>query len=74
MKCERCHKESAGYAVHDYCRTCSKNLCDDCMAKGCCGAVPAVSGMERDYDESPEVPMSDEEIRSIVDEVTRGTP
>jgi hypothetical protein len=48
MKCERCRVESKGYDLHDYCAVCSKNLCDGCMAKGCCRNVPALSGMAAD--------------------------
>jgi hypothetical protein len=48
MKCERCGKSPVGYELHDYCRSCSKNLCAECMAKGCCGHVPAQSGQEDD--------------------------
>jgi hypothetical protein len=46
--CERCGKQSdpASYELMDYCAECSRNLCDDCMAKGCCGQVPATSGTE----------------------------
>lgn len=54
MKCERCKVESKGYSLHDYCATCSKNLCDRCMANGCCGSKPARSGMDLDRDESAE--------------------
>lgn len=48
MKCERCGKATSGYDLHDYCRSCSKNLCADCMGKGCCGKIPAESGMNDD--------------------------
>ncbi len=49
MKCERCGSEPQGeYGIHEYCAVCSKNLCDSCMAKGCCGKVPAISGTEDD--------------------------
>lgn len=34
MKCERCWIETSG--MHDYCKHCSKNLCDECMAEGNC--------------------------------------
>ncbi len=44
MKCEKCGAVAKGYSLHDYCAVCSKNLCDDCMAKGHCGSVPAKSG------------------------------
>lgn len=36
MNCERCHKESEGYQLHDYCEVCSKNLCGECMENGRC--------------------------------------
>jgi hypothetical protein len=49
MICERCGKGVRGYELFDYCTSCSKNLCPDCMAKGCCGHVPARGGMA-DYD------------------------
>lgn len=55
--CERCKakntwKDEQG-RIHvsdftDYCAKCGKNLCADCMAKGCCGNVPALSGQEDD--------------------------
>jgi transcriptional regulator with XRE-family HTH domain len=48
MQCERCQAGTAGYSLHDYCAACSVNLCDTCMAKGCCGDVPAKSGLEAD--------------------------
>ena len=48
-KCERCGAYPKGkYGLLDYCLICSKDLCDDCMAKGCCGHVPAKSGTEVD--------------------------
>lgn len=51
-KCERCGAQPSGdYDLHDYCARCSKNLCAECMAKGCCGQVPAESGMGEDHDE-----------------------
>lgn len=48
--CERCSKRAdpSSYELMDYCAECSRNLCDDCMAKGCCGKVPALSGTEQD--------------------------
>lgn len=51
--CERCggHDgfiETGAFAgsLHeiDYCAKCGINLCSRCMAEGCCGEVPAVSG------------------------------
>lgn len=50
--CERCGASPEGeYGLLDYCAHCSKDLCDNCMSKGCCGHVPAESGMESDEDE-----------------------
>lgn len=48
-RCERCGATSpspdAGpYELFDYCAVCSRDLCDRCMADGCCGNVPALSG------------------------------
>ena len=48
MTCERCGKGTEGFGLHDYCAECGKNLCEDCMAGGCCGFVPARSGMDGD--------------------------
>lgn len=42
--CERCRSTVSGFELVDYCNVCSKNLCDGCMASGCCGHVPAKSG------------------------------
>ncbi len=59
-KCERCGGQgeriktgpfTGSYHALDYCALCSKDLCQECMAKGCCKKVPAVSGMESDYPE-----------------------
>lgn len=59
-KCERCGAEGeriktgplAGQTMPlDYCAGCSKDLCASCMAKGCCGQVPAASGNAADYGE-----------------------
>ena len=63
MQCQRCGKSTVGYALHDYCFSCGKNLCEKCMAEGCCGAVPAVSGMHEDYgtDETAEKPEGEAE-------------
>ena len=52
-KCERCGAKAPGFDLHDYCGECGKNLCNACMAAGCCGQVPVVSGMERDYPAEP---------------------
>lgn len=50
-KCERCGAAPEGeYGLLDYCATCSKDLCGACMAKGCCGKVPAESGQSNDAD------------------------
>jgi hypothetical protein len=44
-KCERCGKGPQGeFGLLDYCAECSKDLCPECMEKGCCGTVPAESG------------------------------
>jgi hypothetical protein len=56
--CERCGSKgeritsgpfAGDYHQLDYCAVCSKDLCPDCMAKGCCGNVPAKSGNADDY-------------------------
>lgn len=53
--CERCGSRGtlitkgpfAGtYQMLDFCAECSKDLCDECMKKGCCGHAPALSGNE----------------------------
>jgi hypothetical protein len=51
MKCERCNKPTPpnSFELHDYCAVCSKNLCESCMAEGCCGNVPAKSGQADDH-------------------------
>lgn len=38
MTCERCGYETPpeSYELLDYCRHCSKNLCDGCMESGWC--------------------------------------
>ena len=47
--CERCGAKASGeYELFDYCAQCSRNLCDACMEKGCCGHKPAKSGMAAD--------------------------
>ena len=33
----------------DYCADCFKNLCGNCMEKGCCDNVPALSGQDEDH-------------------------
>lgn len=59
--CERCGATpkfvtegpfAGGLTLFDYCAVCSKNLCDDCMAKGHCGHTPARSGFEEDFNEA----------------------
>lgn len=51
MKCEKCgaKNDPQSYDLFDYCANCSKNLCPECMGKGCCGKVPADSGMQADH-------------------------
>jgi hypothetical protein len=60
--CERCGaakpRPDAGpfeVGVFDYCAFCSKDLCDACMAKGCCGHTPAVSGMGEDHSDNEDL-------------------
>ena len=49
MKCEGgCGRSTSGFELFDYCAGCSKNLCPKCMQKGCCGHIPAESGMRAD--------------------------
>jgi len=53
--CERCGRANpTQYGLWDYCGQCSKGLCDTCMEKGCCGNVPAQSGMDYEYPEDKE--------------------
>lgn len=54
--CERCGKLPEGWGLHDYCAKCSQDLCINCMEEGCCGQSPAISGAERDDEESPDIP------------------
>lgn len=50
-ECERCGSRPEGeYELFDYCAECSANLCSDCMAEGCCGHLPAISGTKEDDD------------------------
>jgi hypothetical protein len=51
FECERCHLKTVGYELFDYCAVCCCNLCPECMNEGCCGSVPALSGMDQDYEE-----------------------
>ena len=53
--CERCGAEPEGYDLFDYCAECSQNLCSKCMRAGCCGSVPATSGMGEDDPEDDEI-------------------
>jgi len=51
--CEHCGTtkpapDAADFALFDYCAECSRNLCDECMKKGCCGRNPALSGTDED--------------------------
>jgi hypothetical protein len=48
MRCERCQHDPGGRPTADYCVVCGRNLCAACMAGGCCGHVPARSGMAED--------------------------
>lgn len=52
-KCEGCGAlppmgEDGVRHLLDYCAECSRDLCEKCMAKGCCGHVPALSGTKAD--------------------------
>lgn len=46
FECEGCGTKAQYPDIHDFCANCSRNLCDACMAKGCCGSVPAASGLD----------------------------
>lgn len=58
--CERCGRSARMVMIadtkmqtreyFDYCAECSKNLCPECMAGGCCGITPAPSGSDADND------------------------
>ena len=55
-RCDECGAKTPrpganGFAILDYCAECSRDLCDACMEMGCCGNVPALSGMRIDGDE-----------------------
>lgn len=55
--CENCKKRAGSggrMGLHDFCAACGKNLCDDCMKKGCCGNVPARSGLMEEADQLPD--------------------
>jgi hypothetical protein len=43
MQCDRCGAGPAGAEAFERCALCGQRLCDECMAAGCCGHVPAVS-------------------------------
>lgn len=50
-QCDRCDAtvpEADALIFMDYCASCSDVLCDACMAEGCCGHVPALSGSQAD--------------------------
>ena len=47
MQCDRCGAGPAGADQFDQCDLCGQALCDDCMAAGCCGQVPALSRRQR---------------------------
>lgn len=58
MQCERCGAGPAGADLFDHCALCGLKLCDECMAGGCCGQTPAISGRNpyaepRDTDAEP---------------------
>ena len=53
MQCERCGAGPSGAEMSDYCGLCGLTLCDECMAAGCCGQAPAVSGRTQDLDPDP---------------------
>lgn len=42
MQCERCGAGPAGADLFEQCALCGMTLCDECMAAGCCGQVPAI--------------------------------
>ena len=48
MPCARCGAGPAIFDQFDYCALCGQTLCDECMAAGCCGNYPAVSGKAQD--------------------------
>ncbi len=49
--CESCGASPAGYQLLDFCAECSRDLCNRCMEAGCCGHVPAISGLADDAEE-----------------------
>ena len=58
MMCDRCGAGPAGADLFDHCALCGQALCDLCMAAGCCGQTPAISG--RVFDKDPDERSSDE--------------
>jgi hypothetical protein len=57
MQCERCGAGPAGADLFDHCALCGLKLCDECMAAGCCGQVPAISARkvaDQPYEEDEE--------------------
>jgi hypothetical protein len=67
MKCERCGKGTEGFELHDFCAVCGKNLCEGCMEKGCCGNVPASSGMEEAEEAEAAEQLQEEEAEQLKD-------
>jgi len=63
MMCSRCGAGPAGYELFDRCALCGTKLCDDCMAAGCCGQVPAVSGREQEREAALSGRNGDAEVR-----------
>jgi len=61
MECQRCGAGPAGADLFDWCGLCGAKLCDECMAMGCCGQVPAISGRTQDAAARP-VPVSEAEV------------
>jgi hypothetical protein len=45
--CERCGRYVIFWSI-DYCAVCFKDLCPECMQKGHCGNIPALSGRDAD--------------------------
>jgi hypothetical protein len=54
MQCERCGAGPSGAELFDYCGLCGQRMCADCMAAGCCGQTPAVSGRDQELDPDDE--------------------
>jgi hypothetical protein len=50
-KCEHCGGVDQT-STFDYCAQCGKALCEECFDTGCCGHVPAKSGLETEVEES----------------------